>query len=114
MDVLKREGDKYHACAGIFICHSHFPFQEVIIMLNSYVIMQKRKNREYMNGDMSRDTNFIDFQMNYSGLLNDIDYIREHLYVNHQGDSIYGRPYHVGKFLNKNDILELNDLLVFK
>ena len=110
MDVLKREGDKYHACAGIFICHSHFPFSRGYHYAEQLCDNAKKKNREYMNGDMSRDTNFIDFQMNYSGLLNDIDYIREHLYVNHQGDSIYGRPYHVGKFLNKNDILELNDL----
>ena len=110
MDVLKREGDKYHACAGIFICHSHFPFSRGYQYAEQLCDNAKKKNREYMNRDMSKDTNFIDFQMNYSGLLNDIDYIREHLYVSHKGKAIYGRPYHVGDSLGREDIYELDEL----
>lgn len=110
MDILKREGDKYHACAGIFICHSHFPFSRGYYYAEQLCDNAKKKNREYMNKDMSKDTNFIDFQTNYTGLINDIDYIRDHLYVSHNGKAIYGRPYHVGDSLDREDIYELDEL----
>lgn len=115
LDILEKEGGKYHACAGVFITHSHFPFSKGYEFAEQLCESAKKKNREYMRKDksldMSKDSSFIDFHLNFSGLINDIDYIRDQFLKSHTGKKVYARPYHVGTSLNDENIHELDDLL---
>lgn len=94
---------EYHTCAGIFITHTHFPFARGYELAEQLCANAKKKSRE-------KDGNYIDFQLNTSGILSDIEHLRDKQYQDSLGNPLAGRPYHLGES-NTKLCYELNDLL---
>lgn len=87
MKVLE-EDKTYTACAGIYVTHSHFPFSRGYEFAEELCSNAKRLSR-------IEEGNYVDFHINTSGILNDIDYIRRIHYMDLQGKSLYARPYSI-------------------
>lgn len=102
MDVLEKDG-RYHACAGMYITHTHFPFARAYEYCEQLCASAKALSR-------TKAGNYVDFHVNYSGILNDIDDIRDKYYCDMFKHQLIARPYHIGKELNDRNIHEINQL----
>lgn len=80
--------DGYSACGGIYVCHAHFPFARAYEYSEQLCSSAKKRSR-------IKDGNYVDFHINYGGILNDLDAIRESQYKVDQ--SLIARPYSVGE-----------------
>lgn len=102
MNVLEKDG-RYHACAGMYITHTHFPFARAYEYCEQLCASAKALSR-------IKPGNYVDFHVNYSGILNDIDDIRDKYYCDMFKHQLIARPYHIGKELNDENIYEMNKL----
>lgn len=102
MDVLENDG-RYNACAGMYMCHTHFPFARAYEYCEQLCASAKALSR-------IKPGNYVDFHVNYSGILNDIDDIRDKYYCDMFKHQLIARPYHIGKELNDENIYEMNKL----
>lgn len=89
----KEEIDQFHVCAGIYVMHTHFPFAKGYEMAEQLCDNAKKRSR-------INPGNYVDFHINYGGVLSDIDTIRKVQYVSKERDkdnpiSIIQRPYMV-------------------
>jgi len=89
MDELEKEGT-YHACAGIFVTHAHFPFARGYELSEELCSNAKKLSRIHPG-------NYVDFHINTTGVLNDIKYIRKKYYRNIDDQPLIARPYYMGK-----------------
>jgi len=102
MNILEKNKN-FTACAGIYVTHAHFPFSRGYELAEELCSNAKKISREVKG-------NYVDFHINTSGILNDIAYIRKIHYVNFQNQSLYARPYAIGKNEN-NNITKLINIL---
>lgn len=102
MSVLENDG-RYSACAGMYITHTHFPFARAYEYCEQLCASAKSLSR-------MKSGNYIDFHINYSGILNDIDDIRDKYYCDMFKHQLIARPYHIGKALNDENIYEMSQL----
>ena len=89
----KDEIDKFDVCAGIYIMHTHFPFSKGYEMAEQLCDNAKKRSR-------NNPGNYIDFHINYGGILHDLDVIRKKQYVSKgcsgkESITLIQRPYRV-------------------
>ena len=90
----KKEDEQFQVCAGIYIMHTHFPFSVGYEMAEQLCDNAKKRSR-------TNPGNYVDFHINFAGILNDLETIREKQYVskerNEQGKpiSLLQRPYQI-------------------
>lgn len=83
MDALEKD---YKACAGIYITHMKFPFSRAYEYAEQLCSSAKSFSRE-------QDGCYMDYQVNYTGVLNDLDTIRRQQYTYSNNEKMYARPY---------------------
>ncbi|MDO4467657.1 MAG: hypothetical protein Q4C49_11755 [Bacillota bacterium] len=96
-EANKQYSSNFSVCGGMFIMHSHFPFARAYELAEELCSNAKVCSRPIISDEEKGAANFIDFQVSYSGLLNDMDTIRERYFVDSEGNELLGRPYHIGK-----------------
>lgn len=92
-NIGKEEIDQFHVCAGIYVMHTHFPFSRGYEMAEQLCDNAKKRSRNHPG-------NYLDFHINYGGILNDLDDIRDKQYVSKErfkdkSINLIQRPYHV-------------------
>ena len=97
-EFMKSLGEEYTACAGVYVTHTHFPFSRAYEYSEQLCSNAKKLSRD-------NPGNYVDFHINYGGILNDLETIRETQYTV-AGQSLVGRPYDLN-----NNIDELFGML---
>lgn len=91
-EFMKSLGDDYTACAGVYVTHTHFPFSRAYEYAEQLCSNAKKLSRD-------NPGNYVDFHINYGGILNDLDTIRETQY-SVAGKSLVARPYNLNDNIN--------------
>ena len=104
MEALDK-GDKFNACAGIYVCHTHFPFYRAYEYAEELCDSAKKPSR-------TTSGNYVDFLVGNGGILNDLDVIKDKEFRDVEGKYISARPYYVTKpEKQREDIYGIEELI---
>ena len=95
---------EYTACAGIYVTHTKFPFARAYQYTEELCGIAKEKSRKH-------EGNYVDFQIRFGAVLDDIKSIRSVQYTSAEGNALTGRPYLINGITEQNNVRLLDALL---
>ena len=106
MEALKACHEyEFSACAGIYVCHTHFPFYRAYEYAEELCDSAKKPSR-------TKEGNYVDFLVGNGGILNDLDVIKDKEFRDVEGKYISARPYYVTKpEKQREDIYGIEELI---